>query len=78
MWHGYYHAGGWPMYVGGALFWGSIIAVGVWVIHRVTRRGDAETPYSQGRTPLETLKGRYARGEIIKQEFEEIKRDLLS
>ena len=55
-----------------ALWWVVIIAVIVWVVHRLlglTRKG--------GSSSLEILKERYAKGEIDKQEFEEKKRDLV-
>jgi putative membrane protein len=74
MW--YMHDGmGWWMVFGGiwmVLFWGGIIALVVWGISKLTghRHAGAE------QTPLEIAKGRYARGEITKQEFEQIKKDL--
>lgn len=37
--------------------------------HRIKERGDSETP-------LEILKKRYVKGEITKDEFEDMKRDL--
>jgi putative membrane protein len=76
MWHGYYYAGGWPMFLGGLLFFGSIIALIVWTVHRITDRRDSGTYHAK--TPLDHLKERYARGEITKEEFEQIKRDLQS
>ena len=54
------------------VFWGTIIGLIVWTVYRVTG--------GQGRsissTPLETVKMRYARGEITKPEFETLKKDL--
>jgi putative membrane protein len=74
MW--YMHEGaGWWMVFGGIwmfLFWGALIALIVWGISRLTRRGGtARTP-----TPLDIAKERYARGEITREEFERIKKDL--
>ncbi len=43
-----------------------VIALGVWLALRWARRG----------TPLDIVKARYARGELSKAQFEEIKRDL--
>ncbi|MBU0595796.1 SHOCT domain-containing protein [Candidatus Bipolaricaulota bacterium] len=77
MWHGYY-GGGWLMIVGGILFWGSLIALIAWAIHRMTGRRDTDTYTSDRRTPMDVLKERYARGEITKQEFDDIRRDLMS
>lgn len=66
---------GWWMILGGIwmfVFWGGLIALTVWGITRLTRR-DASTAKHD---PLEAAKARYARGEIKKEEFEQIKKDL--
>jgi len=55
------------------VFWGGIIALVVWLIVRITRRDSVSGRRSD---PLETAKERYARGEINKEEFDRIKRDL--
>jgi putative membrane protein len=74
MW--YVHEGmGWWMVFGGilmVLFWGGVIALIVWGINRLTRRGD----YSRKQDPLDVAKERYAKGEISREEFERIKKDL--
>ena len=68
---------GWGWGLFGALwmvvFWGSIIALVVWAINRLSRGGN-EPPHSQ--TPLDIAKSRYARGDISREEFEQIRRDL--
>lgn len=66
------------MFVGGIVFWGSVIAVAAWAIHRLTARHDADPHHGHRSSALDLLKERYARGEISKQEFEEIKRDLIN
>jgi putative membrane protein len=81
-----WHAGdgmGWWMLWGGmmmVLFWGAIIALIVWAIQTVTRREStqAHTPHAgrSGPTALDIAKERYARGEVNREEFEQIKRDL--
>ncbi len=77
MWHGFY-GGGWPMLAGGVLFWGSIIFLIAWGIHRTTRHHEAGAQYTYGKSPLDHLKARYAKGEISKEQYEEIKRDLMT
>ncbi len=74
MWHGYY-AGGWPMVAGGILFWGSIVFLVAWGIHRTTNRSGSLIHY--GKRPLDYAKERYAKGEITRDQFDEIKRDLM-
>jgi putative membrane protein len=74
MW--YMHQGmGWWMVFGGILmilFWGGLIALIVWGISRLTKRG-----VMGGKpTPLDIAKERYARGEITKEQYEQIKKDL--
>ena len=81
MWHTGDGMGWWMLW--GALmmvlFWGAIIALVVWAVQSLGRRDDgraqpgATTP---ARTPLDIAKERYARGEISRDEFEQMKRDL--
>ncbi len=66
---------GWWMAFGGlwmVLFWGGIIALIVWGITRISRHNDS----TRKRDPLDTAKERYARGEISREEFEQLKKDL--
>jgi len=76
MW--YAHEGmGWWMLFGGTfmiLFWGAIITLIVWGIRRATRHNAGS--HGQG-DPLEIAKERYAKGEITKSEYLQIKKDLL-
>jgi len=58
------------------LFWGLLIA-GVVVLVRVLGGfGGRAGPHDGGRTALDILRERYAKGEIDKQEFEQKRRDL--
>ena len=74
MW--YMHEGMcWWMAFGGAwmlVFWGGLIALIVWGISKLSGRGDS-TPK---RNPLDVAKERYAKGEIPREEFEQLKKDL--
>ena len=53
-------------------FWGGLIALIVWGIKRLTERGST----TRLDRPLDTAKQRYARGEITREEFEQLKKDL--
>ena len=67
--------GWWGMGLGMLLmivFWGGLIALVTWIILKLVRSG--QQPSSQ--TPLDIAKARYAKGEISKEEFEQIKKDL--
>ena len=74
MW--YMHEGmGWWMVFGGIwmlLFWGGLIALIVWGINRLTGHSRS----AQTRPALDIARERYARGEISREEFEQIKKDL--
>jgi len=66
---------GWWWVFGGlwmVIFWGGLIALIVWVITKLVRRGDS----APKRDPLDVAKERYAKGEISKEEFEQLKKDL--
>jgi putative membrane protein len=70
---------GWWMLFGGfwmVLFWGAIVALIVWGISRFTRRADSGTSTSEKTTPLDIAKERYAKGEISKEEYEQLKKDI--
>jgi len=54
------------------IFWALIIALVVWLIVRLARSGKQ----SASQSPLEIAKARYAKGEITKEEFEQLKKDL--
>jgi putative membrane protein len=74
MW--YMHEGmGWWMVFGGfwmVIFWGGLIALTVWGITKLNRRNSSSSKHD----PLDIAKERYARGEISKKEFEQLKKDL--
>lgn len=59
----------------GWLFWLIVIAVIVYLIIKITNQKQTENVYPK-ETPLEILKKRYAKGEISKEEFERIKKDI--
>ena len=54
------------------LFFGGIIALIVWAVMRLTKH---DTPVVK-QTPLDIAKERYAKGEINKEQFEQLKKDL--
>ena len=53
------------------VFWGAIIWLVVWAVSRATGGQAASSS-----TPMDIAKARYARGEINKEEFESLRRDL--
>lgn len=69
---------GWWMALWGflmVLFWGLVIALGVWAVVKIARR-DERVETRRRTNPLDIAKERYARGELSRQEFEQIKKDL--
>jgi putative membrane protein len=77
MWH---HDGmGWWMVVGSiwmVLFWAVIIALVVWGARKLPGRGGSGSGATDKRDPLDIAKERYAKGDISKEEFDQIKKDL--
>ncbi len=72
--YGYMGWAGWLMML---LFWALVIGVIIWVIQSAART--ARHPDSGPRsaeTPLDILKRRYASGEITKEQFDEMRRNL--
>jgi putative membrane protein len=70
---------GWAMVFSGLLwvaFLAAVIVLAVWGIRKLTEREDSEPKTDAKRDPLEIAKERYAKGEISKEEFEQIKKDL--
>lgn len=57
------------------VFWGGIIALIVWGIKKLAERG-SDLGTAQKRDPLDIDKERYARGDISREEFQQIKKDL--
>ena len=60
----------------GWIFGVVILAVIIWAVVRLNGNNRAGMNSSDYETPLDILKKRYARGEISKEQFEEMKRNL--
>ena len=56
------------------LFWGAVIWTVVWVVRRLSDRPQAES--GEQPSALEIVRERYARGEISRDEFEQLRGDL--
>ncbi len=54
------------------LLWVGLIALLVWGVMKISKSGGTESK----KEPLDIVKERYAKGEISKEEFEQIKKDL--
>jgi len=75
MW-GYDGFGGFGMGIGMLLFWGLIIFGIVMLARGFGGASNASESGSRGKTPLDILRERYARGEIDKSEFQQRRSDL--
>jgi putative membrane protein len=69
------NGGDWIVGILGLLFGVLVFAVIVMLIVRLAR-SSSETYMMRGDKPIEIAKARYAKGEITKHEFEQIKKDL--
>ncbi len=56
------------------LFWGGLIALIVWITRKLSR-SDTDVSYSK-RNSIDIARERYAKGEISREEFEQIRSDL--
>ena len=74
-WYGWGHMGG-PGW-GGMFMWILFLIIAVLLVYVILRgmKGD-RSGTSFHETPLDILKKRYARGEITREQFDEIKNDL--
>jgi len=54
------------------LFWAVVIAVIVWAVKKLAGGGGT----TSRNTPLDIARERYAKGEISREEFEQLKKDL--
>lgn len=78
MWHGVDGMGWWMLW--GAfmmlLFWGGLIALAVWAVRSFTGDGRGGGNTANDNRALTVAEERYARGEISREEFLQIKSDL--
>jgi putative membrane protein len=80
-WHGY-GFGGLGIVFGGLmmlLFWGGLIVLAFFVIRALARSGSdlSAPPLAGSNRALDILKERYARGEVTKEQYEQIYQDLI-
>ena len=76
MWHWFGHGGfGWVGMIIMAVFWAVVIGLIIWGVVRMGRRGCC-MPYEHDERALDIARERYAKGEISKEQFEQIKKDL--
>jgi len=63
----------------GWIFWIVMIAIIVWAVTLFTNKSRSENSnnFVEKETPLSILKKRYAKGEITKEQFDEMKKDLM-
>ena len=58
-------------------FWVLVIGGAIWLVVTLARGSQATLGMpTAGQAPLDILRTRYAKGEITKEQFEEMKRDL--
>jgi putative membrane protein len=55
----------------------ALVALGIWAVVRASRSGSV-LPQGRAGRALDVLQERYARGEITREEYEQMKRDLLA
>ena len=83
MWFGHEFSLGWAIFsvLMMVAFWGGFITLVIWAVRGFPRASSTQSSsdgsaVSLGTSALEILKERYARGDVTKDQFEEIRRDL--
>lgn len=59
------------------IFWAVIILSIVWIVKEVGGRNNSDKTH-RGKSAIEILEERYAKGEITKEQFESMKKDIIS
>jgi putative membrane protein len=74
MWYWHGMGGGWMIFGGVmmVIFWIGVIWLVAWGIRRFAHH----TYHGETMTPLDIAKARYAKGEITKEQFDQLKKDL--
>lgn len=72
MFHDFMFGGMWF----GWFFWLVILIVIIWVIVNQLNKGNQGSQLSQSESTLDILKKRYAKGELTKEQFEQMKKDI--
>lgn len=62
--------------LGGPLLWVLFIAGVIWLIATQVQKNGSGMTSTPRETPLDIIKARYAKGEITKEQFEEMKKDI--
>ena len=60
------------------LFWSVIIGLTIWVVKKLTESKTSHTDTTVSNKPLDIARERYAMGEISKEEFDQIKKDVIN
>ena len=81
MWFMHNFGGGWWTFGMGFLmviFWGGLIGLAVWGIIRLVRHGGCcvATTVTTTQNANDIARERYAKGELTKEQFEQLKKDL--
>jgi len=59
------------------IIWIVIIGLIVWGVIALTKRGGSRSESGSNRTLIDIARERYAKGEITREQFEQIKKDLM-
>ncbi len=77
--YGNYDGSFWPFhfvgFIGMLAFWALVIAGIVWLVRQSSANGNSGSGTSS-HSALEILKTRYAKGELTKEQFESMKKDI--
>lgn len=61
----------------GWIFWLVILVLIIWFVVTQFNKGKQDSQSGSQETPMDILKKRYAKGEITKEQFDKMKKDLM-
>lgn len=73
----YWNGGGWWWMAVIMVLFLALVVVGIVALIRFVAAGNATPRVAGSETPLEILRRRYAAGELTKEQFEQMKRDVV-
>ena len=71
-----YHGMGWGTWGFGWIIWIIVLVIIIWGIIKIVSSNSNKPQHHEEENALDILKKRYAKGEITKEQFEQIKKDL--
>lgn len=73
-----YHGMGWGTWGFGWIIWIIVLVIIVWGIIKIVSSNSNKPQHKQDENALDILKKRYAKGEITKEQYDQMRKDIQS